>query len=166
MNETNTVLTQSLDTIKSRVTGSITGKECKETDKGAVALYKIGKDKKRTPVLKGGKQVFVEFAPFQFDLEIDWTGYGDVNKWLSQFVNSQAAIRWANKVRPHGLDYVTKNQKINAAEFFVKQIGIGGDPATVALNKVDKIDDLDDLDKLLEAVKARKAARLASQKAQ
>jgi len=138
------------------ITGSITGKECSETENGAVKLYKIDKDGNiGEPVTKNGEQVYVEFAPFQFELEIDWTGFGDVAKWLHTFVNPQAAIRWANKVRPHGLEYVKKNQKIKAIDFFVKQIGFGGDPGTRALNAVDKIDSVSDLQKLIEKAQAQ-----------
>ncbi len=150
------ILTQLLDGLKSSVTGMITGKECKETDTGAVALYKVDKNDNSVAVLKNGEQVYVSFPPTQFNLEIDWTGYGDVQKWMTQFVNPQASIRWANKVRPHGLDYMKANQKIKAIDFFVKSIGFGGDPATRALSATDKIDDLDDIDKLIERAQARK----------
>ena len=151
------ILTQTLDTLKSSVTGSITGKVCDESKSGAVAHYKTnGKDESKPVLNSDGSQQYVEFPPFTFSLEIDWTGYGDVGKWLSQFVNPQAAIRWANKVRPHGLDYVKANQKIVAVDFFVKQLGFGGDPATRALSATDKIDDVEDIQKLIERAQARK----------
>lgn len=149
------ILEQTLDTLKSNITGMITGKECKETDTGAVALYKVDKDDNNIPVMKNGEQVYVTFPPTQFNLEIDWTGYGDVSKWMTQFVNPQASIRWANKVRPHGLDYMKSNQKINAVEFFVKSIGFGGDPVTRATNAVDKIDSMDDIQKLIDKAQLR-----------
>lgn len=150
------LLTQSLDTLKSSVTGSITGKVCDEDKSGTVAHYKEnGKGESKAVLNSDGTQQYVEFAPFTFSLEIDWTGYGTVDKWLSQFVNPQAAIRWANKVRPHGLDYVKANQKIVAVDFFVKQIGFGGDPATRALNATDKIDDIEDIQKLIDKATAR-----------
>ncbi len=147
------ILTQSLDTLKSNITGMITGKECKETN--GVALYKTDKTGANIPVLKNGEQVYVEFPPTQFDLHIDWTGYGDVQKWLDQFVNPQAAIRWANKCRPNGIDFMKKNQSIKAVDFFVKQIGFGGDPVTRALSATDKIDDVEDIQKLIEKAQLR-----------
>ena len=147
------ILTQLLDGLKSTITGMITGKECKK-DAG-VMLYKTDKDDNNIPVIKNGEQVYVEFPPTQFNLEVDWTGYGDVQKWLTQFVNPQASIRWANKVRPHGLDYMKANQKIKAVDFFVKQIGFGGDPATRALNAVDKMEDVDDIQKLIDKAQAQ-----------
>jgi len=149
------ILNESLDTLKSSVTGVITGKVCSEDKVGAVAHYSENKKGESEPVLdKDGNQQYVEFAPYTFSLEIDWTGYGDVDKWLSQFVNPQAAIRWANKVRPHGIEYVKKNLSINAAEFFVKSVAFG-DPATRATNAVDKIDDMDDIQKLINKAQAR-----------
>ena len=92
------LLTQTLDTLKSNITGMITGKECDENN--GVALYKTDKNDNNIPVLKNGNQVFVEFPPTQFNLEIDWTGYGDIQKWLTQFVNPQASIRWAGRQMP------------------------------------------------------------------
>lgn len=150
------LLTQTLDGLKSTITGMITGKVCTETQTGAVAHHAINKKGESKPVLnKDGSQQYVEFGPTQFNLEVDWTGYGDVGKWMTQFVNPQASIRWANKVRPHGLDYIKANQKIKAVDFFVKSIGFGGDPATRATSAVDKIDSLDDIQKLIEKAQAR-----------
>lgn len=148
------VLTQTLDTLKSSVTGMITGKVCNEKD-GIAHFKSNGKGESKAVLNSDGSQQYVEFPPTQFELEIDWTGYGDVQKWLTQFVNPQASIRWANKVRPHGIEYVKANQKIKAVDFFVKSIGFGGDPATRALSSVDKIDDVADLQKLIEKAQAR-----------